>query len=504
MSYSHNRLKELCERLIEERITPLERSELEAMVLRFPEAKTYYCKFVRRHVALFKFFETYRTHAPELTPGRTTDFRRNDSTYRKAFYYAVPILLILLFLGGFLVRKAIVSDKARVSAPTEVATTEDRPVDSQPVPEPAKAPGDAEWGSIYWGWGHDSQGNEDSNALRKNDRIGPGRLEVQTGMATIRFDHGVALIVESPTSLEIKEPQRCFLHYGRVYAKVSPEATGFTIDTSVAEIKDLGTEFGVNIREGENADVHVYSGRVDVTPKGKDDFVPVTTGGWLQFRPGDIEPFRPQDRYADSKEGIACSTAFGRGREACVIMGGTIEQLNPALNSDSRIFTLIKNGLTSDWNRKAYFSIDLSMLSGDRYENVRLELTFAPTGVGASSYVPESSTFTVYGLLDESKDDWDETTLTWENAPANASGGAEVDPQKTVRIASFELARKEEPIGIVIENETLQQFLSSDTNKLVTFIVVRDTEETTASGQAHGFANRRHPILPPPTLRFFR
>ena len=358
------------------------------------------------------------------------------------------------------------------------------------------------------------QWGEDSTALRKGNQIGPGQIRLLRGIAQIYFDNGATLTLEAPAHLTLYSNTHCYLHSGRVSAKILPEAVGFTIETSVADIKDIGTEFGVSIQEDKEADVHVFSGRVDVQPKNKQDIIPVTTGGWLRFDDAASPPYTPHSELFEERTrpsstdlpSFVCTTKEGRGQEAWVISGGDPSKMDLRMKSRSEYFTLIKNShqFADPWHRKGYFSIDLSPLPDDAFSDVQLEMAFAPTGVGVTSYAPAVSTFTVYGLMEEALDEWKEEALAWNNAPANAPGGDGVDTEKVMKIASFEITREEEACRRIISNESLRQFLASDTNRLVTFIVVRNTPEEDVMGYAHGIANRRHPKLPPPTLRFFR
>ena len=48
---------------------------------------------------------------------------------------------------------------------------------------------------------------------------------------------------------------------------------------------------------------------------------------------------------------------------------------------------------------------------------------------------------------------------------------------------------------------SMADFLNRDTNSLATFIVIRETMGSGRNDLVHGFANRRHPHLPPPTLK---
>ena len=125
---------------------------------------------------------------------------------------------------------------------------------------------------------------------------------------------------------------------------------------------------------------------------------------------------------------------------------------------------------------------------------------FTPTGLGFASEVPDA-TFTVYGLTDETLDDWDEATIRWANAPANRPGGASPDPDRVVKLGSFEMVQGVLTGTRSISGPVLAEFLNRDTNGLATFILVRDTRGSGRSDLVHGLANKHHPTLPPPTLK---
>jgi hypothetical protein len=148
----------------------------------------------------------------------------------------------------------------------------------------------------------------------------------------------------------------------------------------------------------------------------------------------------------------------------------------------------------------AYLGLDLAAVGGLRILDAELSLTFAPSGMGFASQVPDA-TFVLYGVTDEASDDWDERALRWQNAPANRPGRAGLDPDKVVRLGSFELPQGQQSGTRTVGGPSLVKFLRSDTNKLVTFILVRETQGNGPSDLVHAFASKRHPSLPPPTLR---
>ena len=197
------------------------------------------------------------------------------------------------------------------------------------------------------------------------------------------------------------------------------------------------------------------------------------------------------------------TTAVGRGQDAYI---------QRALIDDGHVSStmlMVKNCIAEwknnnwhpkDWDRKAYLRFDLSLVDSSTIDSAELILNFAPTGYGFASRVPDA-TFAVYGLTDESLDNWMESELQWNNAPANGQGSAEVRQDKSALLGKFILPQGQSsgPFGIAGSN--LAELIRADTNGLLTLIVVRETTSTGPEGLVHGFASRRHQTLPPPTLR---
>jgi hypothetical protein len=337
-------------------------------------------------------------------------------------------------------------------------------------------------------------------------RLGAGRLRLAEGLARIAFDRGAEITLEGPADLELLSARRCVLKGGRLVAKVPPPAIGFTVETPTAVLEDLGTEFGVNVRDATTSDVQVFNGLVDVRHRTSGRTEHLNTGRSVRFGSDAVADFDPLAESPDPEAEPASSetwagrvvdisTAMGRGRDAYI---------QPKFPSDhhSDILLLVKYSASrnQDYERKAYIGLDLSPIAGMNVAEARLSLTFAPTGLGYASEVPDA-TFAVYGLNDEALDDWDEDAIRWNNAPANLDGGASLDLSKVVRLGTFEIDQGELSGTRSIEGRPLADFLNRDRNGLATFIVVRETQGSGRCDLVHGFANKNHPELPPPTLR---
>jgi hypothetical protein len=338
-------------------------------------------------------------------------------------------------------------------------------------------------------------------------RLGRGRLRLAEGLAHVVFDSGAEVALEGPADLEIVSAQRCVLHGGRLIAKVPPPAIGFVVDTPSAVLKDLGTEFGIYVHEAGTADVQVFKGLVDGQHRASGEERRMRAGENLRFGRDAVAAFDPMREKPAAVEGpepaegvrlLHLTTALGRGKDAYV------QPIVPSKNS-SDILLLIKNPADgkpewANWARKVYLGFDLAPLVGMTVVEAQLTLTFAPTHMGYASEVPDA-TFTVYGLTDATQEGWDEKTLRWANAPANAPGGATLDPHKVVRLGSFEMAQGVQRGTRGIAGPALVDFLNHRDSELATLIVVRETKGSGREDLVHGFASRRHPQLSPPTLK---
>lgn len=88
------------------------------------------------------------------------------------------------------------------------------------------------------------------------------RLQVETGVVQVALASGATLLVEAPAELQATGRNEVRLLSGQLVASVPPRAAGFTVLTDSAELKDLGTEFGVR-KTGPETEAHVFQGVVE-------------------------------------------------------------------------------------------------------------------------------------------------------------------------------------------------------------------------------------------------
>jgi hypothetical protein len=88
------------------------------------------------------------------------------------------------------------------------------------------------------------------------------RLELDTGLVEITFNDGAVVVLEGPSTFDVKSPGRAALHEGRLAAVVPDRAHGFEVATARMNVVDLGTEFGLMAEAEGTAEVHVFNGLV--------------------------------------------------------------------------------------------------------------------------------------------------------------------------------------------------------------------------------------------------
>ncbi|MCH7226971.1 LamG-like jellyroll fold domain-containing protein [Haloferula sp. A504] len=106
------------------------------------------------------------------------------------------------------------------------------------------------------------QGNEDDGG-----QLGPGdQVTLQRGLLRLRFPSGVEALIEGPSQIELISASTVRMDAGMGWFRVPEEGRGFTVRTELGRIVDLGTEFGIRFARGDQLEVHVQTGRVEVLP----------------------------------------------------------------------------------------------------------------------------------------------------------------------------------------------------------------------------------------------
>ncbi|MCX6952130.1 MAG: DNRLRE domain-containing protein, partial [Verrucomicrobia bacterium] len=281
-------------------------------------------------------------------------------------------------------------------------------------------------------------------------------------------------------------------------AEVPEPAHGFTIDTPDLKVVDLGTRFGVTAGAAGDSHVFVFEGEVKLDKPNGDELRRLKQGKTFHVNQGTaapttLEPTRFQlEQEADGWKAIP--TSYGRGKDAFVRRGTTT-----ALGAQPLL--MVKHTeleLSRKNERRIFLTFDLAKLTPAEIAEAQLVLDPEPSGLGFTAMVPDSR-FSVYGVTDESLDNWNENDVRWDGAPASTD--ACLDASRTRKLAEFWIPRGGSGGPLTVRSDELAAFLRADTNGLATFIIVRETGETDPSGLVHAFASKEHPSARPPTLR---
>lgn len=333
-----------------------------------------------------------------------------------------------------------------------------------------------------------------------DSKLTAGTLALVEGIATLQFECGATVTIEAPTTLEVTDAMHCRLVEGTVTAEVPEQAHGFTIVTPDIRVVDLGTRFGVTAGSTGNSQVRVFEGEVEID--GLKDGKPrrLTEGNALHVGSSSVpvgqEPTRGQ-QVQEAGGWTAIPTSFGRGKDAYARRGDN----GAPMGSHPLIIVKHSEIPASRTNeRRAVVAFDVSQITTAKIAEAQLVLDPEPSGYGFSALVPDDSRFAVYGLTDESLDAWSEAETRWGSFPGCSDDGP--DLSRAQRLAEFWIPRGGSGGPLVVRGDALGEFVRSDTNGLVSFLIVRETGETDHNGIAHGFASKEHPTARPPTLRF--
>ncbi|QGJ68521.1 Iron dicitrate transport regulator FecR [Planctomycetales bacterium 10988] len=99
---------------------------------------------------------------------------------------------------------------------------------------------------------------------RVGETVPPSALKWKSGLIQLEFYCGATVVVEGPASLEILDESRVLCHSGRLRARVPEPARGFSVLAPTVELVDLGTEFGMEIKDSGATEVHVFDGKVEL------------------------------------------------------------------------------------------------------------------------------------------------------------------------------------------------------------------------------------------------
>ena len=185
----------------------------------------------------------------ETSVAETRPAVQESSLFSQTKLAAFVTISALLLLGAFTWRSAQVE-----TAKSSIASTEEAAQEKLHGHEVATL---IKSNSAVW----DSPGPP----IKELSRLKVGQeLRLSEGSIEVVFDSGVEALVLAPCQLTIHNASKVSSKYGRLSAKVGEQGKGFVIETPVARVTDLGTQFGVDISESGQTEVAVFEGEVDL------------------------------------------------------------------------------------------------------------------------------------------------------------------------------------------------------------------------------------------------
>jgi|GEM_PF-7032342 len=94
-------------------------------------------------------------------------------------------------------------------------------------------------------------------------------VQLDSGTMRLEFGNGAVVAVGSPARFTVQSAEEILLESGNLNAWCPESAHGFRVNTRSAQLKDLGTSFGVSALPDGSADFVVLEGEVEVTSQGK-------------------------------------------------------------------------------------------------------------------------------------------------------------------------------------------------------------------------------------------
>ncbi len=168
---------------------------------------------------------------------------------------------------------------------------------------------------------------------------------------------------------------------------------------------------------------------------------------------------------------------------------------SPTSNYGTGTQLMVKLDDGGSYHRKTYMRYDLSTLSFDHtseLQSASLDINFIDSGAGAIGAI-HTWEFEVFGLDDgDAGENWSETGITWNNAPANSTGSGNGLLANATSLGTFSVT--DEGVGLVsFQSAAMDTFISNSVaDDFVTFIIVRNTAGAGSATYVHSIAADEH------------
>lgn len=335
--------------------------------------------------------------------------------------------------------------------------------------------------------------------ITDGSKLGPGRLRLQSGMASIRFDSGALVVLEAPAEFEIESAMRSRLLSGKALVEAPPSAQGFVVLTPHGFVTDHGTRFSVSIDNTE-ATCEVLEGEISLHHEDT----------------GKVEHLLDQQASVLGAHGISkldslpSSVVRHSGKHSIRLVSQQKETSIVRSNERRKLLDptmlMVKNSFLSDRHhgsadRRALFSFPLEKITPSQVDQVKLQLNLVPSGLGFAAYLPKTVQFSVYGISNEQQENWALQDLLWEEAPGFQNDPeTPLDPDGLTHLGTIEISRGVQRGSLIFKSAKLTEFVKSDQSGEVGFLITRETRGIKNLSLVHAFASHQHPEAKGPTL----
>lgn len=234
----------------------------------------------------------------------------------------------------------------------------------------------------------------DGRLLANGDLLPAGELALVSGAAQIELFSGVSVIVEGAAQFEIVSPMEINLVSGKMRARVPEAAHGFLVNSPEGRVVDLGTEFALDVVEGQSV-VHVLEGEIEWHPN--DQSMQQLDGGQaIRYDAnGDTEAMA-----ADASAFIGIDEINARLNSSRDAQFERWERYTADLQQDPRLVAHYSMDAADQWSRRLPNGVMSSATQvgegavvaaagvADRWGRVGQALDFSPTGSRVRLVVP--------------------------------------------------------------------------------------------------------------------
>jgi hypothetical protein len=105
----------------------------------------------------------------------------------------------------------------------------------------------------------------------------PGRTVIlRRGLAELRMGNGATVVLEGPAEMELVASDAVRVSHGKLAVRAEGSARGFQVLLPQGRLRDLGTEFGVNVDRDGSAKVVVFEGKIQASAGPGNEAVTLT------------------------------------------------------------------------------------------------------------------------------------------------------------------------------------------------------------------------------------